>query len=46
MRRRNVAGNLAKEVSIEMIEMLELSLIFCGLGDMTMSYQFFDIIRW
>ena len=46
MRRRTIAGNLAKEVSIEMIEMLELSLIFCGLGDMTMSYQFFDIIRW
>ena len=46
MRRRTVKENLAKEVSIEMIEMLELSIIFCGVGNMTMSYSFFSVIHW
>jgi hypothetical protein len=46
MHRRTVKENLAKEVSIEMIEMLELSIIFCGFGNMTMSYSFFQVIHW
>lgn len=44
MRRRTVKENLSKEVSIEMIEMLELTVIFCGIGNMTMSYEFFGTI--
>lgn len=46
MRRRSVKENLAKEVSIEMIEMLELTVIFCGIGNMTMSYSFFGTLHW
>lgn len=46
MRRRTVKENLAKEVSIEMIEMLEFTIIFCGVGNMTMSYAFFGLIHW
>lgn len=46
MRRRTIKENLAKEVSIEMIEMLEMIIILNGLGNMTMSYSFYGIIYW
>ena len=46
MRRRTVNESLAKEVSIEMIEMLELTLIYCGIGDITMSYLLFGTVQW
>ena len=46
MRRRTVNDSLALEVSIAMTGMLDLSLLFCGIGNMTMSYAFFYIIRW
>ena len=46
MRRRTVNESLALEVSIAMTGMLDLSLLFCGIGNMTMSYSFFGIIRW
>lgn len=38
MRRRSLKDSLAKEVSIEMIGLLELTVVFCGIGNMTMSY--------
>jgi hypothetical protein len=46
MRRRTIKENLTKEVSIEMIEMLEATIIFCGIGNMTMSYSFLNVIHW
>lgn len=46
MRRRTIKENLSKQVSIGMIELLEMTIIFCGIGNMTMSYQFFSCIRW
>lgn len=46
MRRRTVNESLAKEVSLAMIELLELSLVFCGIGNITMSYQFFRTVYW
>lgn len=46
MRRRSVKENLAKEVSIEMIEMLELTIILFGIGNMAVNYQFYGFINW
>ena len=46
MRRRTVKENLSKDVSIGMIELLEMTIIFCGFGNMTMSYSFFGVVRW
>jgi len=46
MRRRTIKENLSKQVSIGMIELLEMTIIFCGIGNMTMSYSFFGQIHW
>jgi hypothetical protein len=46
MRRRTIKENLTKEVSIEMIEMLEATIICCGIGNITMSYAFLNVIHW
>lgn len=46
MRRRTVKENLSKEVTIGMIELLEMTIIFCGIGNMTMTYSFFRLLRW
>jgi hypothetical protein len=46
MRRRTIKDNLSLEVSVGMIELLEFSIIFCGIGNMTMSYSFFHVIHW
>ena len=38
IRRRTVKENLAKELPLQMIEMLELSVIFCAIGNMLIAY--------
>jgi hypothetical protein len=46
MRRRTCKENLSKEVSIEMIELLEMTLIFSGIGNLTISHALQGIYYW
>ncbi len=44
LRRRTVKESLSMQVSIEMIEMLELSIIFFAMGNITFQLQLFGSI--
>jgi hypothetical protein len=44
MRRRAIKENLSSKVSIQMIELLEMSIIFQGFGNMTMTYSLLGTI--
>lgn len=46
LRRRTIKENLGKALSIEMIEMLELIILFNGFGSLTMSYNLFGEVHW
>lgn len=46
LRRRTIKENLSKDLSIEMIEMLELIILFQGTGNLIVSYVLFDEIHW
>lgn len=42
IKRRTIKETLSKDVSIEMIENLEMSLLFFAVGNITFSYQLFN----
>ena len=46
MRRRTIKESISYEVSVEMIEMLELTIIFFAVGNFTFSYHLFHKIEW
>ena len=46
LRRRTIKESLDKSLSIEMIEYLELSLIFFAVGNMTFNYHLFGKMDW
>ena len=42
LRRRTIKESLNRDVSIEMIELLETGLVFYGIGNVTFEYQLFN----
>lgn len=46
LRRRTIKDNLGKDLSVEMIEFLELILIFEGIGSITMSLTLNGTYYW
>lgn len=46
LRRRTIKESLSKHLSIEMIEMLELIIIFTGIGNTVVSSIIFGEVKW
>lgn len=46
LRRRTIKESLSKHLSLEMIEMLELIIIFTGIGNVVVSSILFGEIKW
>jgi hypothetical protein len=46
VRRRTVKESLGKDLSIEMIEMLEMIILFNGFGSLTMAMNLFGECHW
>lgn len=46
LRRRTIKESLSKHLSIEMIEMLELIVIFTGIGNTVVSSIIFGEVKW
>jgi len=46
LRRRTIKESLSKHLSIEMIEMLELIIIFTGIGNTVVSSILFGEVKW
>lgn len=46
LRRRTIKESLSKHLSIEMIEMLELIIIFTGIGNTIVSSILFGEVKW
>ena len=46
LKRRTIKESLSKHLSLEMIEMLELIIIFTGVGNVVVSCILFKEIKW
>jgi hypothetical protein len=46
LRRRTIKESLSKHLSIEMIEMLELIIVFTGIGNTVVSSILFAEVKW
>lgn len=46
LRRRTIKESLGKDLSIEMIEMLEMIILFNGFGSLTMAMDLFGECKW
>lgn len=46
LKRRTIKESLDKSVSVEMIEMLEMSIIYYAIGNATFSLQLFHKLKW
>lgn len=46
LRRRTIKESLSKHLSIEMIEMLELIIVFTGIGNTVVSSILFGEVKW